>query len=324
MATTQKSALTVENRIDLVYLFDVVDGNPNGDPDAGNAPRIDPETGQGLVSDVAIKRKVRDYVAAASSEDPDNPRNKIYIKLHSGLHDQREPAYKALEINDKAKGSDKAANVKNARKWMCENYFDVRTFGAVMSVTEFNCGQVRGPMQVSFARSQEPIADLEQTIVRKAVEKKQAKEQIDKEGYITGTMGRKSIVPYGLYRSHLFFNPHFATDTGFNDEDLTLTIQALKGMFELDRSATRGLMSAQSLFAFVHESKLGNGPAGKLFDGITVERSQSDDNAPPARSFNDYSVKVFGKPLAEVLPKPGDEKDLGDEGFPGVKIVRLL
>jgi CRISPR-associated protein Csd2 len=240
---TTTTTLDPANRIDFVYLFDVHDGNPNGDPDAGNAPRMDPETGQGLVSDVSLKRKVRDYVAAAKG---DRERYNIYVKLHSALHERREVAYRALDIGDAKKGKDKAQNIERARKWMCDNYFDVRAFGAVMGVTDFNCGQVRGPMQVTFARSIDPIADLEQTIARKAVEKEDAERQLAKDGFITGTLGRKSIVPYALYRCQAFYNPHFARDTGFDTEDLALTIDALRMMFEIDRSATRGRMSAQA------------------------------------------------------------------------------
>jgi CRISPR-associated protein Csd2 len=293
--------LTTKNRIDFVYLFDVHDGNPNGDPDAGNAPRSDPETGQGLVSDVALKRKVRDYVAAAK---PDDPRCKLYVKLHSALHEQREPAYRALDLTDDKKGKEKAEVIAHARRWMCENYFDVRTFGAVMGVTDFNCGQVRGPMQVSFARSIDPIADLEQAISRKAVEREDAEKQLAKDGFITGTLGRKSIVPYALYRADIFFNPHFAADTGFNDEDLALTVEAFRMMFEIDRSATRGRMSAQALIAFQHSSPLGNAPAGKLFNRVVVRRV---DGSKPARAFTDYKIEI------------------GDSGLPpGVSIERLL
>jgi CRISPR-associated protein Csd2 len=293
--------LDTNNRIDLVYLFDVHDGNPNGDPDAGNSPRMDPETGEGLVSDVALKRKVRDYVAAAKNGDE---RYKIYVKLHSALHEQREPAYRALDIDDSKKGKDKAAEIERARSWMCANYFDIRAFGAVMSVTEFNCGQVRGPLQLTFGRSVDPIAQLEQTIARKAVEKDDAKKQLDKDGFITGTLGRKSIVPYGLYRAHIFFNPHFAKDTGFDDEDLETTIEALKMMFELDRSATRGQMSAQTLIAFQHASPLGSAPAGKLFSRV---RATCRADGRPPRDFSDYEVAV-------------DDQDMPS----GVAIHRLL
>jgi CRISPR-associated protein Csd2 len=295
------STLDTNNRIDFVYYFDVHDGNPNGDPDAGNSPRMDPETGEGLVSDVALKRKVRDWVAAAREDDP---RYKIYVKLHSALHEQREPAYQALGIDDSAKGKDKAAEIERARRWMCENYFDIRAFGAVMSVTEFNCGQVRGPLQLTFGRSVDPIAQLEQTISRKAVEKADAEKQLDKDGFITGTLGRKSIVPYGLYRAHVFFNPHFARDTGFDDADLETAIEALQMMFEIDRSATRGQMSAQALIAFEHASPLGSAPAGKLLKRVTARRTA--DGRPP-RDISDYEIVV------------------DDEGLPGgVTLHRLL
>jgi CRISPR-associated protein Csd2 len=283
---TEATSLKADNRIDFVYLFDVRDGNPNGDPDAGNAPRMDPETGQGLVSDVALKRKIRDYVAAAKNGAE---RFNIYIKLHSALHEQREPAYSALGIDDARTGKEKLSDIGRAREWMCRTYFDVRAFGAVMSVKEFNCGQVRGPLQMTFARSIDPIADLEQAISRKAVEKDDAEKQLKKDGFITGTLGRKSIVPYALYRSHVFFNPHFARDTGFDAADLQVTVEALKMMFELDRSATRGEMSARALVAFEHSSALGNAPAAALFDLVTVRRR--DDSRPP-RQFGDYEVAV--------------------------------
>ncbi|MCZ7606681.1 MAG: type I-C CRISPR-associated protein Cas7/Csd2 [Planctomycetota bacterium] len=307
-----QTQLSTDNRIDFVYLFDVRDGNPNGDPDAGNSPRIDPETAQGLVSDVCLKRKVRDFVAASKNG---SERHKIYVKLHSALHEQREPAYKALEIKDGGKGKDKTEEITKARAWMCQNYFDVRAFGAVMSVTEFNCGQVRGPLQFTFGRSIDPVADLEQTISRKAVEKGDAEKQLAKDGFITGTLGRKSIVPYALYRSHVFFNPHFAADTGFSAEDLETSIEALKMMFEIDRSAARGQMSAQMLGAFVHSSPLGNAPAGKLFDLIEARRK---DDGRPARNFKDYSVTF----------NSGDLPDVGSfvevPGFTGVSFLRLL
>jgi len=283
---TTATMLDTGNRIDIVYLFDVKDGNPNGDPDAGNAPRTDPETGQGLVSDVALKRKVRDYVAAAKQGAE---KYKIYVKLHSALHEQREQAYVAKKLDDKTKGKEKAAIITEARQWMCENFFDIRAFGAVMGVTDFNCGQVRGPLQVTFARSIDTIADLEQAIVRKAVEKDDAEKQLAKDGFITGTLGRKSIIPYALYRAHIFYNPYFAKDTGFNDEDLALAIDALRMMFEIDHSAARGQMSAQGLIAFQHSSPLGNAPAGKLFDRVTVRRL---DESRPARRFGDYRVDI--------------------------------
>jgi CRISPR-associated protein Csd2 len=280
------TTLSTHNRIDFVYLFDVTDGNPNGDPDAGNSPRIDPETNQGLVSDVALKRKMRDYVAAAKGDEPGFD---IYIKVHSALHERRAPAWQGLD--DQAKGKDMASNIERARQWMCRNYYDVRSFGAVMGVTDFNCGQVRGPVQVTFGRSIDPIADLEQAIVRKAVERADAEKQLAKDGQITGTMGRKSIVPYALYRAHVFFNPYFARDTGFSDADLNIAAQALIGMFDIDRSATRGQMSARRLVAFVHQSPLGNAPPATLFDRVQVARN---DATRPPRAFADYTVKMSG------------------------------
>jgi CRISPR-associated protein Csd2 len=314
----------VQNRLDIVFLFDVTDGNPNGDPDAGNAPRTDSETGQGLITDVALKRKVRDYVAAARAGQP---RYNIYIKLHSALHEQREPAYKAIKVTqeefDGLKGKAKNEKVVAARKWMCENYFDVRAFGAVMSVDDFNAGQVRGPLQFTFGRSMDRIADLEQTIVRKAVEKGDAVKQFDKGGAITGTMGRKSIVPYALFRSHIFFNPHFAKDTGFTGDDLQIGLDAFQGMFEIDRSAARGQMSACRIYAFAHDSALGNAPAARLFD--TVEVLPSEERASggareesPPRKFKDYKITFEGGAEPEV----GAERQM--KGFPKVRVIRFL
>jgi CRISPR-associated protein Csd2 len=302
---TTQSGLNAENRIDFAYFFDVKDGNPNGDPDAGNAPRTDPETGHGLVSDVALKRKVRDYVAAAKNGAEGY---KIYIKLHSALHQQREEAYSALRLGEGKKGKEKAQEIERARDWMCKNFFDIRTFGAVMSVTDFNCGQVRGPLQFTFARSVDPIAELEQAIARKAVEKEDAEKQLAKDGFITGTLGRKSIVPYALYRAHIFYNPHFAKlpkGTGFSGEDLDLTTDALKMMFEIDRSATRGQMGARGLYAFQHSSPLGNAPAASLLERVTIQRREE---GPPPREFTDYGG----------ITANGD-------GLPtGVSLVRLL
>lgn len=304
--STQLNATT---RIDFVYFFDVKDGNPNGDPDAGNAPRTDPETGHGLVSDVALKRKVRDYVAAAKDGAD---RFKIYVKLHSALHEQREPAYRALGLDPQKKGKEKSEVIEKAREWMCTNYFDIRAFGAVMGMTDFNCGQVRGPLQFTFARSLDPIAELEQAISRKAVEKDDAEEQLKKDGFITGTIGRKSIVPYALYRAHIFYNPCFAKlpkGTGFDQEDMDLTVEALKLMFEIDRSATRGEMSARALVAFQHSSPLGNAPASSLFDRISIPRA---DGGRPARSYSDYTSK------------DGDLRINRDNLPQGVSIERLI
>lgn len=287
---TTATKLGTDGRIDFVYLFDVTDGNPNGDPDAGNAPRMDAETGQGLVSDVCLKRKVRDFVSVARAGKQGY---ELYVKIHSALHEPREAAYKALKIADP---KDKAAAAKAGREWMCRNHFDVRAFGAVMSMKDFNCGQVRGPLQFTFGRSADVIADLEQAIVRKAVEKADAEKQLKEDGMITGTIGRKSLVPYALYRSHIFFNPSFAKDTGFTAEDLEVFIEALTKMFDLDRSAARGQMSACKLVAFQHEGALGNAPAARLFDRVDVKRK---DASKPARKLADYEVTV----AREGLPK---------------------
>ena len=274
--------LDVKNRLDAVLLFEVRDGNPNGDPDAGNAPRIDPETGQGLVSDVALKRKVRDYVSIAH---PGRAGYDLFVKVRGVLYDEQARAYEALGVK-----KDDASKVEQARAWMCRTFFDVRAFGAVMSVKEFNCGQVRGPIQVAFARSIDPITELEQAITRKAVTtRREADEQREKSGQVTGTMGRKSIVPYALYRTHVFFSPRFAHDTGFAQEDLAVFLDALVNLFEHDHSATRAQMSTRSLVVFSHASPLGNAPSASLFDRVQVARR---DATRPARDFRDYEVRV--------------------------------
>ncbi len=282
----------IRHRYDFVLLFDVINGNPNGDPDAGNAPRVDPETGHGLVSDVCLKRKIRNFVQLAKA-DPETgepaPDYDLYVKHRGVLERYHQQAYEARGLDLKVKGKDKGGQVDKARAWMCQTFFDVRTFGAVMS-TGINCGQVRGPVQLAFARSLDPIASLEQSITRKAVTtEKEAQKQIDKHGMVTGTMGRKEIVPYGLYEAHGFISPHLAADTGFTEADLALLWQALQMMFEHDRSASRGEMATRKLVVFEHESPLGNAPAHALFS--RVETQLRDPSAPPRR-FGDYSVAV--------------------------------
>ena len=266
----------MDKRYDFVFLFDVTDGNPNGDPDAGNLPRVDPETGHGLVTDVCLKRKVRNFVGVAKEEKPPY---EIYVKERAVLNRQHERAYKAI-----AKEPDSHPD-EEATAWMCKNFFDVRAFGAVMS-TKVNCGQVRGPIQMAFARSVDPIVSLEHAITRCAVttEKEAEKQQGDNR-----TMGRKFTVPYGLYRCHGFVNPCLAEQTGFSDDDLELFWTALEQMFELDRSAARGQMAPRALIVFEHESKLGNAPAHRLFDRVTVRRK---DQERPAREYRDYEVTV--------------------------------
>ncbi len=288
----------IPSRYDFVLLFDVKDGNPNGDPDAGNAARVDPETQHGLVSDVALKRKIRNFVTLDKTDfDSAEPASgyDIYIKHRGVLEQQHLAAYKALELDPKAKGKDKASsNVDQARRWMCQTFYDVRTFGAVMS-TGINCGQVRGPVQLTFSRSVDPISQLEQSITRKAVTtQKEADKQIEKHGMVTGTMGRKEIVPYGLYRAHGFISPHLARDTGFNQADLDLLWRALEMMFEHDRSASRGEMATRKLVVFEHQSPLGNAPAHRLFERVTAQRA---DPAKPPRAYGDYQISVDSSDL---------------------------
>lgn len=265
----------INNRIDFVYLFDVQDGNPNGDPDAGNLPRVDAETGMGLVTDVCLKRKVRNYVQVAKdlSDGYD-----IFIKEKAVLNSEID---KAHDDEDVKKAKDKTAA---ARLFMCKNYYDIRTFGAVMS-TGKNAGQVRGPIQFTFARSIDPIATAEHSITRMAVA---TEKEAEKQNGDNRTMGRKATVPYGLYVCHGFISASLAKQTGFSEEDLELFFEALKNMFDVDRSAARGLMSAQKLIVFRHESVLGNAPANKLFDLVKIKKNT--ETAP--RSFSDYVVTI--------------------------------
>lgn len=269
----------LKNKIDFVYVFDVQDGNPNGDPDAGNLPRIDAETGEGLVTDVCIKRKVRNYVQVAKrTEEGQEEGYDIFIKEKAVLNDEIDKAHDDSEV--------KAAKDKTAaaRKFMCKNYYDIRTFGAVMS-TGKNAGQVRGPIQITFARSTDPIATAEHSITRVAVATSKEAENQKGENH---TMGRKATIPYGLYVCHGFISANLAKQTGFSEEDLNLFFEALKNMFDIDRSAARGLMSAQKLIVFRHDSELGNAPANKLFDLVQIEKTT--DAAP--RSFKDYKVTI--------------------------------
>ncbi len=265
----------LKNRIDFVYIFDVKDGNPNGDPDAGNLPRVDAETGMGLVTDVCLKRKVRNYVQVAKecSEGYD-----IFIKEKAVLNTLIDKSHEEQAVKD-AKDKTSAA-----RDIMCRNYYDVRTFGAVMS-TGKNAGQVRGPIQFTFARSVDPIMTSEHSITRMAVA---TEKEAEKQGGDNRTMGRKATIPYGLYVCHGFISANLAKQTGFSAEDLELFWDALKNMFDVDRSAARGLMSAQKLIVFKHDSVLGNAPANKLFDLVKVENMCNG----VARCFSDYKVSI--------------------------------
>lgn len=269
----------LDNRFDFVYIFDVQDGNPNGDPDAGNLPRIDAETGMGLVTDVCLKRKVRNYVQTAKGTAPGFD---IFIKEKAVLNTLIDAAYDADSVKIKAKPGERA---DAARLVMCNCYYDVRTFGAVMS-TGKNAGQVRGPIQLTFARSVDPIHSMEHSITRMAVA---TEKEAEKQSGDNRTMGRKATVPYGLYVCHGFVSANLAAQTGFSAEDLDLFWEALKNMFDVDRSAARGLMSAQKLIVFKHDSILGNASANKLFDLVHVEKKAEVDIP---RQFSDYVVTI--------------------------------
>jgi CRISPR-associated protein Csd2 len=279
----------IANRFEFALLFDIQNGNPNGDPDAGNMPRIDPETGHGLVTDVCLKRKIRNHVALVRDGAEGF---QIYIQEKAVLNQTHEFAYKALELKpEKKKLPKKTADAEKVTGWMCANYYDIRSFGAVMT-TEINCGQVRGPVQLAFARSVEPIVPQEISITRMAVTNEK---DLEKER----TMGRKYIVPYGLYIAHGFVSAALAEKTGFSEEDLSLLWNALINMFEHDRSAARGMMSSRKLFVFKHKDKFGNAPAHHLFDLVSVERNEALQG--PARSFKDYSVVVEKMPAGVEL-----------------------
>lgn len=278
--------MSLENRYDFVLLFDVKDGNPNGDPDAGNLPRVDGETGSGLVTDVSLKRKVRNFVGLVHEEQPPF---EIYVKEKAILNLQHERAYIAIgaeqELKSDKKRKGKAESIEKARQWMCQNFFDVRTFGAVMS-TGINCGQVRGPVQLTFARSVDPIVASEHSITRMAVATEAEAEKQDGDNR---TMGRKHTVPYGLYVAHGFISAHLANQTGFSETDLELLWQSLTNMFEHDRSAARGEMATRGLYVFKHDSKLGNAPAHSLFDRINPHLK---DGVTVPRAFSDYQIDI--------------------------------
>ncbi|MGO4870186.1 MAG: type I-C CRISPR-associated protein Cas7/Csd2 [Roseiarcus sp.] len=300
----------ITRRNDFVFLFDVANGNPNGDPDAGNQPRLDPETNQGLVTDVCLKRKIRNFAEFAKAGEPGFA---IYVQEGSALNDKNRQAYQAIRPDDpKVAKSEFKLNPKDdaeaarLRDFMCKNFFDVRAFGAVMS-TGVNCGQVRGPVQLSFARSVEPIVPLEITITRMAAaneaERKRRDEASDDDPRRENrTMGRKHIVPYGLYVAHGFVSANLAARTGFGESDIAFLWDALANMFEHDRSAARGEMTTRKLVVFEHDNALGRAHAHDLFERVHIERGAGDevcpigdkrlDNAPPARRFADYRVTI--------------------------------
>ncbi|MDR2212574.1 MAG: type I-C CRISPR-associated protein Cas7/Csd2 [Pseudomonadales bacterium] len=276
----------IAHRHEFVFLFDVTNGNPNGDPDAGNLPRLDPETNCGLVTDVSLKRKVRNFV---SLDKGDAPGYAIYMQEKAILNNQHEQAWKALDIPPDAKEQYKKlpkdeAKARALTAWMCRNFFDIRAFGAVMT-TSVNAGQVRGPVQMTFASSIEPVVPLEISITRMAVT---TQREADEQSGDNRTMGRKHIIPYGLYRAHGFVSAKLAERTGFSAEDLDLFWRALMNMFEHDRSAARGEMAARKLIVFEHESAMGNAPAHVLFDTVQVVPPAEG----PARHYSDYRVNI--------------------------------
>jgi CRISPR-associated protein Csd2 len=296
----------VTKRYDFVFFFDVKDGNPNGDPDAGNLPRIDAETGMGIVTDVCLKRKVRNFVQMTQIVNGKSiEKYDIFIKEKAILNELIMGAYKKLSIDLEEKPADEADGKKrkekgvaqggeiiNGRNKMCNDYYDVRTFGAVMS-TGPNAGQVRGPVQLTFARSVEPVVALEHSITRVA---KTTEERAEAGG---SEMGRKYTVPYGLYRTHGFVSAHLAAQTGFSQEDLDIFWKAMQEMFEHDHSAARGLMSTRKLIVFEHKDALGNKPAHELFSRVTYKRI--GDTKKPAREYSDYEILLDGKQFPEIF-----------------------
>ena len=282
----------IQNRYDIVYLFDITDGNPNGDPDLGNLPRMDTETGQGLVTDVCLKRKVRNFVGLKHGEKPPY---EIYVKEKAVLNNQHEKAYLALgEKPEKRKMPKDEKKAREITAWMCANFFDIRTFGAVMS-TDVNCGQVRGPVQFGFARSIHPIVSAEHAVTRCAVT---TKAEAESQQGDNRTMGRKFTVPYGLYRAQVYVNPNLAAQTGFSEDDLKLFKESLGQMFEQDKSAARANMRPCKCIVFRHESALGNARADQLFARVKISlKPEVAERKAPARSFNDYQVSVASSDL---------------------------
>jgi len=283
------------NRYDFIYFFDALDANPNGDPDAGNLPRVDTETGHGLVTDVCLKRKIRNFVQLTKpeSQGQDGPGYDIYVREKAILNNQHLRAYKNLDLDPKKA---KQPEVEKTRDWMCKNFYDIRSFGAVMT-TEVNCGQVRGPVQFSFSRSIDPIVTSEFSVTRCAVT---TEKEAEKQSGDNRTMGRKFAVPYALYRTHGFINPFLAAQTGFSDEDRELLFTALENAFQFDQSAARpaGSMNPRGLLIFEHDSQLGNAPSHKLFDSVKVTRKPSIE-AP--RSFSDYEIAIDESAISDGI-----------------------
>lgn len=294
MSTTNSAPIT--SRYDIVYFFEITDGNPNGDPDAGNMPRIDPETNHALVTDVCLKRKIRNYVGLKHAEKPPF---EIYVKEKAVLNDQHERAYEALKIKtDDKKATSDYAKARSLTAWMCQNFFDIRAFGAVMS-TGVNCGQVRGPVQATMARSVHPILQLEHSVTRCAVT---TTKEAEKQDGGNRTMGRKFSLPYALFKNHFFISPMLAdperNGTGFSNADLELVKEALRMMFDHDRSAARGTMSPVACFAFKHDSAMGNARADQLFERVSCEaKGEVKSGDRPPRSKNDFEIAVNEKSL---------------------------
>ncbi|MCK9544322.1 MAG: type I-C CRISPR-associated protein Cas7/Csd2 [Novosphingobium sp.] len=292
----------IKNRYEFVYLFDVENGNPNGDPDAGNMPRIDPETSYGIVTDVCLKRKIRNYVQVAKSFVPPFD---IYIKEKAVLNNQNKRAYNELNIKPESKKMPKdVAKAKEITSWMCQNFYDIRTFGAVMS-TEVNCGQVRGAVQMNFARSVDAICPRDITITRMSVT---TEKEAERQSGGNRTMGRKHIVPYGLYRVEGYISANLAQQTGFGEDDLELLWNSLINMFDHDHSAARGKMCARKLVVFKHDSELGNAPAHKLFETVKIKTCEDK----PARSFSDYESGI-------TIPSDGEL-----DGYPGITVINKI
>lgn len=308
---TVSNATALERRHEFILYFDVTNGNPNGDPDAGNLPRLDPETNLGLVSDVALKRKIRNYVALAR---PDSPGHEIYMRDGATLNNEHKRAWSAIlpdvtKAEELKKGPKDDTKARELTRWMCANFWDIRAFGAVMT-TGVNCGQVRGPVQLTFATSIEPVLPLEISITRMA-----ATTEKDAEEKGGRTMGRKHIVPYGLYRAHGFVSAPLASHpvkgTGFSEDDLELLFEALGNMLEHDRSAARGEMAARKLVIFRHASALGNAHASDLFARVKTWRVHKGerheigderlDNASPSRSFADYAITIDRNSLPDGI-----------------------
>lgn len=291
-----------KKRYDFILAFDVRDGNPNGDPDAGNLPRIDVETMQGLVTDVALKRKVRNYVQLTRG---DQRGYDIYVKHRGILAREQQKAYEAKNLENVEKPS--ADTIKDAREWMCSQYYDIRMFGAVMSGKQYNAGQVRGPLQLTFARSVDPITPHDMTITRVALTNANDAQKTANDDEVEarhGTMGRKAYIPYGLYIAHGYFTPAFAAQTGVQSEDLDVFWDTLINMWDVDHSAARGQMATRGLYVFEHESAYGNAPSHMLFDTIHIEKKEDVETA---RSSKDYTVTIDpveteGITLHEVVP----------------------